>query len=112
MLAVVEPMVSVHTTRELRKFSQTSQPLQVISRPATWAHSHLAHRPRPGKLLFKSKSCITIQSRLCGSRERCTIISGEFLNAFACKLVLYMKRFHGRSKSSSSYGIGLPGDLY
>jgi hypothetical protein len=57
MLAVVEPMVSVHTTRELRKFSQTSQRLQLISRPATWARSHLAHR---------GKSCITIQSRYAG----------------------------------------------
>src|ERR1700758_431214 len=32
-------------------------------------------------------------SDLCRPGERCTVISGEFLNAFACKLVLYIKRF-------------------
>src|SRR6266446_7720353 len=43
---------------------------------------------------FSSKQIrITIQSRSCGSGERCTIISGELFNALACKLVAYIKRF-------------------
>ena len=37
--------------------------------------------------------CVATQSRLCGAGERCSIISGEVLNAFACKLVLYIKCF-------------------
>src|SRR5579864_2015057 len=47
----------------------------------------------PASSSSRAAAASQCQSRLCGSGKRCTIISGEFLNAFACKLVLYIKRF-------------------
>jgi len=65
MLVVIEQMVRFILLENCAS-SQTSRLLKVTSRPATWALSHLAHRLSPGKLLFKSRRCMTIQSRYAG----------------------------------------------
>src|SRR5579864_9803788 len=92
MLAVVEPMVRF-TLLANSQVSQTSRRVQVTSRLATWARSPFNHCLRPRHASLQEQTPYNNSVSLCGSGECCTIVSSEFLDAFARKIVLNIKRF-------------------
>src|SRR5215469_10578400 len=87
--------------RQINSLSRFDAPITLARPTPRWSSArHLCVETRSGRirihLLHDARVTISAcMPRLCGSGERCTIIGSEFLNAFACKLVLDIKGFPG-----------------